>query len=583
MIDSTDQITPVIGERLPNEKLAITESMLQMLTNEHFAEQRRKASAGTSYKRSIEHKKLTKPSTSPGGFIRTVRSAKQGKSQEWQLLTADNVERAKSTPLASGAEPKGRSKTTEQCEMQDPVGDTVLEIDGKAFTTVTNPGHDAIMDEVLLSSRGKNFKKAWEGSKVPQESVVDEVNVVGPVMDDAAGPSVVLRASSSGNNINVSCTFDKNLLNSEKPVALKFNSDKKLENVDNIAEGAEEQGNIQRDQTKDAAGSKRQSSAAKKKVTANSKPSVVQSKLSSEKPPEVEKIKPKSGRKREYAILKKDEECQTFLSELTKDNLDYFTAEKRFGAAKQKKVIEAWVEDVNKHIKAGTLEYTGDKVLSEAEKSQAQSPISKTQPATERSQPITWQLKTKNLTLPERPSTSDPTRLVEHKNVNVQSASYGINNLTMTGLWGRLRDMASTPFRGLYTNRLEDLPAPTAPTNVTNPVRVSTAKHVYVPDSEGVGVKRRHSDKKIPPLHKSHSPNYHAPSSSSGRQPRKSAKGSIYSQDNGTRDKGKFRTWMQICYKEICMYNTGADPGLLVGGSPIPWERLQLNIIFTFS
>ena len=152
MIDSTDQITPAIGERLPNEKLAITESMLQMLTNEHFAEQRRKASAGT-YKRSIEHKKLTEPSTCPGGFIRTVRSAKQGKSQEWQLLTTDNVERAKSTPLASDAAPKLRSKTTQQCEMQDPVGDTTLEIDGKAFTTVTNPGHDAIMDEVLLSSR----------------------------------------------------------------------------------------------------------------------------------------------------------------------------------------------------------------------------------------------------------------------------------------------------------------------------------------------------------------------------------------------------------------------------------------------
>ena len=325
MIDSTDQITPAIGERLPNEKLAITESMLQMLTNEHFAEQRRKASAGT-YKRSIN------PSTSPGGFIRTVRSAKQGKSQEWQLLTTDNVERAKSTPLASDAAPKLRSKTTQQCEMQDPVGDTTLEIDGKAFTAVTNPGHDAIMDEVLLSSRGKIFKKAWEGSKGPQESVVDEVNIVGPVMEDGAGPSVVLRASSSGNNINVSCTFDKNLLNSEKPVALKFNSDKKLDNLDNIAEGAEEQGKEQKEQGKDAAGSNRQNSAAKKKVKANSKPSVLQSKPSSEKPPEVEKIKPKSGRKREYAILKKDEECQTFLSELTKDNLDYFTAEKRFGA-----------------------------------------------------------------------------------------------------------------------------------------------------------------------------------------------------------------------------------------------------------
>ena len=515
--------------------------MLQMLTNEHFAEQRRKASAGT-YKRSIEHKKLTEPSTSPGGFIRTVRSAKQGKSQEWQLLTTDNVERAKSTPLASDAAPKVRSKTTEQCEMQDPVGDTTLEIDGKAFTTVTNPGHDAIMDEVLLSSRGKIFKKAWEGSKGPQESVVDEVNIVGPVMEDGAGPSVVLRASSSGNNINVSCTFDKNLLNSEKPVALKFNSDKKLDNLDNIAEGAEEQGKEQKEQGKDAAGSNRQNSAAKKKVKANSKPSVVQSKPSSEKPPEVEKIKPKSGRKREYAILKTDEECQTFLSELTKDNLDYFTAEKRFGAAKQKKVIEAWVEGVNVHIKAGTLEYTGDQVLSEAEKSQAQSPrgpISKTQPVTERSQPMTWQLKTKNLTLPERPSTSGPTRLVEHKNVNVQSSSYGMTNLN--GLWGRLRDMASTPFRGLYTNRLEDLPAPSAPTNGANPTRVSTAKHVYVPESESVGVKRRHSDKKIPPLHESHQPNYHASSSSSGRQPRKSAKGSLYSHENGVRDKGNFR------------------------------------------
>ena len=520
--------------------------MLQMLTNEHFAEQRRKGGAGT-YKRSVDHKKLTEPSTSPGGFIRTVRSAKQGKSQEWQLLTIDNVERAKSTPLSSCAEPKGRPKTTEQCEMQDPVGDTVLEVDGKAFTTVTNPGNDAIMDEVLLSSRGKIFKKAWEGSKGPQESIADEVNVIGPVMEDGVGPSVVLRASSSGNNINVSCTFDKNLLNSEKPVALKFNTDKKLDNLDNIAEGAEEQGNEQKEQGKDAAGSKRQNSAAKKKVT-NSKPSASQSKPSSEKPPEVEKIKPKSGRKREYAILKKDEECQTFLSELTKDNLDYFTAEKRFGAAKQKKVIEAWVEAVNVHIKARTLEYTGDKVLSEAEKSQAQSPtgpISKTLPTSERSQPITWQLKTKNLTLPERPSTSsDPTRLIEHKNVNVQSSSYGINNSVMNGFWGRLRDMASTPFRGLYTNRLEDLPPPSAPTNhaTTNQARVSTAKHVYIPDSEGVGVKRRHSDKRIPPLHDSHQPNYHASSSSSGRQPRKSAKGSMYSHENGARDKGKFRT-----------------------------------------
>ena len=534
------QTAPAMGQRLPNAKMSITESMLQMLTNEHLAEQRklRKTTGSTT------SKKATEPASSPapGGFIRTVRSAKQGKSQEWQLST-ENVERAKSSPITPHDRPEVQSsKAPNICEV--PVGDAVPEVDGKTFLGAASPVHDIKGDDVVVPSRGKYFKKAWEGSKGPDDPAVDPaVIATGAVPDEGVGPSVVLRASSSGNNINVSCTFDKNLLNSEKAVALKFNTDK-TKDADEIIEEIDEA-------IKEITVPKNKSTIAKKSTgRPSTKTATTQSKSGNDT---TERVKQKSAQKREREILKVDEGSQTFLAELNKDNLDCFSAEKRYGATKQRKIIEAWVEDVNEHIEAGTLALTGENVLSEADKSRVQSvagPIRKAQPTNEMrssKQPVTWQLKTKNLTLPERPSTSEQSKTVE--NINITPQSLGINNFNIDGLWSRLRDMASTPFRGLYNNKFEDLPPPSVPIKA-KPKRVSVGKvrQQYMIDHDPSMKRGRHGEKKIPPLHESHQPNYTS-SSSSGRQPRKSAKASIYVSENlsynscATRNKSKFFTF----------------------------------------
>ena len=501
--------TPAVGERLPNEKLSITDSMLHFLTQNEISHRKKKQDITSVRDRAKEDaSQVCRPTK------REVKSAKQG-----------NIRNCKPVDVDKG-----------QCYSVEGLLKT-QDCDDSRISVPKNPPGDLIKwDELLTTEQPSMSKCVWEQSKTfVEENKKCSLAVGDHPIKDNTGASVVLMASTSGNNINVTCTFDKNLLNCDSPIAIKLNQDR-VDSTENHQ--TTEQGRREVDKRRN-----QRIGGCKSKLEAVNCNKVESDRNANEKLGG-RKSHTASTERKTYENGKKNS-TDAEVVDLNRENLSAFTQEKHVSSQKKRKLLEAWIEEVNIHLERDSFEYSHDQLVNASGMQKRPSPS--TVPAGSSlaaqkqmtSNPIAWQLQTKSIPVHTRPATAMHNQKKPDKDhMGPMQCETALKAINMSGLWTRLRTIASGPFKNLYEHKCDNLPPPSPSPRLDTKSQTKKAQMLQEQSSRiRHGFQNKHSrhrapaDNMIPELIQSkRSITFH--SSSSSNLPRKSARSSVYVNDN---------------------------------------------------